>query len=422
MRIERFLTAVVVMTILASSFLFSFAAQKGDINSDGSVNSLDFGLLRMYLLGNYQINDMDVADLSGDGNANSIDFGVFRQYLLGIISEFPAGGVKPTPTATPQQSSENKILIPHSSWTCGMADGIPKPENGELVFEANMKLDQIYNLGKTQYGQRKVYVVSSGTVTGSRISGSVMSGGLDLQLDLSNGSMEIEQLLVLRTNDGNYVFIRSAGTAANQDDVRMVPNIEAPNNGSYSWLNSGKYAGRRVVDYAAKTMKISVYDISGITVRPDSTNSVTVTQPSDVQDQSWDFRRASSERKGNNFITETVTLGASQSIGATKNGNRNIIPITGGSVTGSLNAKILFGGADYQNLSNPMTIDAKYLWQTDDGEIIIVRNAGQFGSLVPTFEVREDSKYAYLNSNLYLSSDPGSAGGGVSITFYESIK
>jgi hypothetical protein len=33
----------------------------------------------------------------------------------------------------------------------------------------------------------------------------------------------------------------------------------------------------------------------------------------------------------------------------------------------------------------------------DDAEIIIVRNGGQFGALVPTFEVRADSKYLYLN-------------------------
>jgi hypothetical protein len=35
------------------------------------------------------------------------------------------------------------------------------------------------------------------------------------------------------------------------------------------------------------------------------------------------------------------------------------------------------GGADYRNLANPMTIDARYLWQTSDGEVIIVRNGVQ---------------------------------------------
>ncbi len=83
---------------------------------------------------------------------------------------------------------------------------------------------------------------------------------------------------------------------------------------------------------------------------------------------------------------------------------------------------MLAAGADYQNLSNPATIDARYLWQTNDGEVIIVRNAGGFGKLVSTFEVRVDSKYAYLNNGLYLSSPPGMGQGGVSLTFYESVK
>lgn len=414
---------VFVLTLLSSKSMFSFAIQYGDINSDGSVNSLDFGLYRLYLLGSYEIKNTTVADLNGDGSVDSIDFGALRKYLLGFISSFPVEEiVVPTPTP-PVQQSENMILIPHNSWTCGMPAGIPQPEKGVLVFEANMKLDTIYNLGKTQYGQRKVFVVQGGTITGPKFTGNVMSGGLDFQLDISNGSMEIEQLLVFKTNDGNYVYFRSAGTAANQNDVRIVPDIEAPNNGSYNWLNSGKYAARRVVDTAAKTMKISVYDISSVAVNPDSTNSITVTKPEGVQSQSWDYRKAYSERKGNVFITELVNLGGSQSVGATKNnGNRNIIPITGGNVTGSINARIIPAGADYQNLSHPMSIDARYLWETDDGEIIIVRNGGAFGSLVPTFEVRADSKYAYLNNKLYLSSDPAMGAGGVTITFYESEK
>ena len=91
-------------------------------------------------------------------------------------------------------------------------------------------------------------------------------------------------------------------------------------------------------------------------------------------------------------------------------------------MTGRITAKVLPGGADYQNLANPATIDARYLWQAADGEIIIVRNAGAFGSLVPTFEVRVDSPYAWLNNGLYLSSNPGMSQGGVGLTFYDSAR
>jgi hypothetical protein len=99
-----------------------------------------------------------------------------------------------------------------------------------------------------------------------------------------------------------------------------------------------------------------------------------------------------------------------------------VIPITGGELTGRITGKVLAGGADYQNLSPPATIDARYLWQAADGEIIIVRNGGPFGSLVPTFEVRVDSPYAWLNTGSFLSSNPEGRPGGVGLTFYESVR
>jgi hypothetical protein len=314
-----------------------------------------------------------------------------------------------------------KILVPHKSWPCGMAEGIPVPERGVLVFEANMTLDQDYEVGKTPYGQREVFVIQGGTISGEKINASVMPGGLDFQLSFPNGGMEIEEIFVLRTGDGKYIYLRSAGTAVDRSDVRMVPDFEAPNTSDYSWLNAGKYAGRRALNLAAKTMKISVYDVSGVATAPDPKNSVRVTKPADVQDQPWDYRKASAEEKrGDELIRENVTLGASQSVGPTKKGNRNIIPITGGTLSGKITGKVLPGGADYQNLANPATIDARYLWQTSDGEVIIVRNGGTFGLLAPAFEVRVGSKYEWLNKGLYLSSNPGMGIGGVGLTFYES--
>jgi hypothetical protein len=180
---------------------------------------------------------------------------------------------------------------------------------------------------------------------------------------------------------------------------------------------------RRVLNAASKTMTLRVYDVSALTPPANRDGAVRISKPAGVPPQPWDYRRAApGEKQGTQLITERVTLSPSQSVGATKRGNRNIIPITGGELSGRISGKVLPGGADYQNLANPATIDARYLWQTADGEIIIVRNAGAFGSLVPTFEVRTDSPYAWLNDGLYLSSNPGMSQGGVALTFYESAR
>ena len=76
----------------------------GDIDGNGSVNSLDFAFLRQFLLSSladfHHPNGKFAADVNGDGSVNSLDFGFMRQYLLGIIQTFPAEEniiVSPTP-------------------------------------------------------------------------------------------------------------------------------------------------------------------------------------------------------------------------------------------------------------------------------------------------------------------------------------
>jgi hypothetical protein len=285
-----------------------------------------------------------------------------------------------------------------------------------------MKLDRLADVGQTQYGRRRVTVLQSGTVTGAKLNATVMTGALDFELTLANGVIEIEQQFVLKTSDGRYVYVRSAGTGPDAKDVRVVMDFEAPTASDAAWLNAGTYVARRVLNPAAQTLSLRVYDVSAVTADTKS-RSVRIGKPAGIPSQPWDYRKADpSEKRGAQLITETVTLSPSQAVGPSKRGTRNIIPITGGEVTGRITGKVVAAGADYQNLSPPATIDAHYLWQTTDGEFIVVRNGGSFGSLVPTFEVRVDSKYAWLNSGSYLSSNPEIRPGGVGLTFYDSTR
>jgi len=312
-----------------------------------------------------------------------------------------------------------RTMVPHPAWDCGLPSGIPSPEAGRPVFEVRVDLDRTADIGQTPFGHRRVAVGKAGTVEGPKLSATVMQGALDFELTLSNGTIEIEQILVLQAADGSYILVRNAGTGADAGDVRVVVDVEAPSASEHAWLNSGTYVARRELNAAAGTMVLRVYDVSGVALS--TTNAITIAKPADVPAQSWAYReKAATERQGDVLIRENVTLGPSQSVGESKRGNRNIIPITGGTVSGRISGRVLMGGADYQSLAPPAAIDARYLWQADDGEIIIVRNGGAFGSLVPTFEARVDGPHAYLNSGRYLSSNPGMGQGGVALTFYES--
>jgi hypothetical protein len=319
-----------------------------------------------------------------------------------------------------QAQGSSRVLIPHAAWDCGMPGGIPSPESGQLVFRVDIPLDRTANIGKTPFGERRVAVGKDGKVTGAKLTATVMPGALDYELQLANGTIEIEQLLVLKADDGGYLLVRNAGVGADAKDVRVVVDIEAPNSGKYAALNTGHFVARRELNAAARTLTLRVY---AVTPPPaNAANAIKVAKPAGVPAQPWNERRKEpGEKPGQMLIREDVALSPGQSVGMSKRGKRNIIPITGGELSGRITGKVLMGGADYQDLGPPVILVARYLWQTADGEIILVRNAGPLGALVPTFEARVDGPYAYLNRGRYLSADPVVGQGGVSITFHDSV-
>jgi len=296
-----------------------------------------------------------------------------------------------------------------------MPEGIPGI-TGQLVFDAEMKVGEIHDIGETQYGRRHQIDITGGTVKGSKIEAEILTRGLDYQLVLSNGAVEVEQINIFRAGS-SLIYVRTCGTAAAAGgDVRITMDFEAPNNSPYAFLNTGKFVGTRELDLAAKTLKIHVYEAGA----PDPANAVTVVEPDGVPDQTWACK-VDKGTKGATVYTESVGIGSSLSVGASKRGTRNIIPITGGTTTGRIKGTVLEGGADFQIIANGtfQEIDARYSLKTEDGEVIIVRNCGPLGGLVPVFEAKKDGKYAWANANNFLSSDPGLGIGAVNLTIYE---
>jgi len=131
---------------------------------------------------------------------------------------------------------------------------------------------------------------------------------------------------------------------------------------------------------------------------------------------------------------ETVTLGASMHPGATPFGERNIVPITGGTFSGPrLKGKILPGGWDWQLSTNGcFLISANYMIQTDDGVIINVDNRGRVCSkpgvkpgpifTTPVFEAPLGA-YEWLNGGAYVGTIEGATVDGkpaVHIRFFKA--
>lgn len=87
MKRKWLLTSAVALSVAASALspTAAFAAQKkGDLNNDGSVDSIDFGLLRKLFLEDTQIEDISIVDLNDDKVLNAVDFALLRKHILGF--------------------------------------------------------------------------------------------------------------------------------------------------------------------------------------------------------------------------------------------------------------------------------------------------------------------------------------------------
>jgi Protein of unknown function (DUF3237) len=75
-------------------------------------------------------------------------------------------------------------------------------------------------------------------------------------------------------------------------------------------------------------------------------------------------------------VTVTPPVEAGDVQGLNSRGRRRIIPITGGTVHGKINGKVLAGGADFQIVVSETTadLDARYMLQLDNGDHVFVQN------------------------------------------------
>jgi len=108
-----------------------------------------------------------------------------------------------------------------------------------------------------------------------------------------------------------------------------------------------------------------------------------------------------------------ITLSPALRIGNVGHGRREVIPITGGTVTGlRLSGRVLPGGEDWalDGEAGCFTVWARYVVELDDGTLFTVDNRGMgeaapdgsfIGRTVPRFEVA-DGPHAWLRHSIFV--------------------
>lgn len=119
MILKRSLAIISVFMLILCSLtnVQVFGSVTGDVNGDGSFNSLDLAQFRLYSLGS-SLPYPNAGDVNGDSAINSFDYEYMRQYLLEIIPAFPSVQIQesistptPVPSAYPTSATKPTVYI-----------------------------------------------------------------------------------------------------------------------------------------------------------------------------------------------------------------------------------------------------------------------------------------------------------------------
>ncbi|HHX17782.1 MAG TPA: proteinase IV [Clostridium sp.] len=103
----------------------------GDLNGDGFVNSLDYTLIKRYVLGepnSFTEDYIIAADLNGDKYVSSTDCALLKRYILDILQQFPVEAQKPT------EGISDGFIEGNSKFAFDIFKEISKDEEGENIF------------------------------------------------------------------------------------------------------------------------------------------------------------------------------------------------------------------------------------------------------------------------------------------------
>lgn len=143
----------------------------------------------------------------------------------------------------------------------------PSLEN-EYLFTIEADITEAFQMGETVDGVRRAIPITGGRVHGKDITGEVLPGGADYQVDRSDGSTQISAVYMIRTDDGAIINVVNEGLivppgVANKDQLyfRTTPQFIAPN-GKYGWLNNNIFVCTvRFLPSTPNTVMIDVYKI-----------------------------------------------------------------------------------------------------------------------------------------------------------------
>jgi Protein of unknown function (DUF3237) len=116
----------------------------------------------------------------------------------------------------------------------------------EFVYEAIVDIAPPMQLGMSPFGDRRMVPITGGTFEGPGLRGKVLSGGADRQLVRRDGSVNLDAIYELQTDDGAVISVRNRVLSRQPKDqpaYRFSTLDITVADGKYGWLNDFVYVG-----------------------------------------------------------------------------------------------------------------------------------------------------------------------------------
>jgi hypothetical protein len=136
----------------------------------------------------------------------------------------------------------------------------------EYLFTITVTVAALHDVGAVPLGTRHIDMLGAGKFEGPRLKGEVLAGGMDMKTLRSDGAMNPDVRLVLKTDDGALIFMHYRGVRHGSPQVmariargelvppseyylRSTPSFETAAS-KYDWLNRivAVGVGRRLPD------------------------------------------------------------------------------------------------------------------------------------------------------------------------------
>jgi hypothetical protein len=152
----------------------------------------------------------------------------------------------------------------------------PPPPPLVPMTQVRCEVGELVTLGAAPQGERRCVPLGGGTVSGPELNGTIVAGGVDWQLNRSDGVLEIAAHYVVRTDDGALVEIRSEGYRHGPPEVmaRLARGEAVPREayffrtvvrfttGAPAWAHLNKVLALACGEREARLVKLDLYRIT----------------------------------------------------------------------------------------------------------------------------------------------------------------